>query len=66
MRVCQVPWLIQNRRGQAASFILEVVLGLVVLVGLWSESRFSTFWDSDQWGPDTKTFMPLQKALKLS
>lgn len=66
LRVCQVPWLIQNRRGQAASFILEVVLGLVVLVGLWSESRFSTFWDSDQWGPDTKTFMPLQKALKLS
>lgn len=66
LRVCQIPWLIQNRRQEAASNILEAVMVLVVLVGLWSESRFSTFCDSDQWGPDSTAFSPLKKALKLS
>lgn len=61
LRVCQVPWLIQNRRGQNASVILETVL-----VELWSEHSFSTFWSSDHWCQGSIAFSPLQKALKLS
>lgn len=65
--MCQVPWIIQKRREQAVLVILVliVVLVLVVPVGLWTESRFSTSWNSDWWVPDCISIQSSTESSKI-